>query len=129
MVSSGTTSISVTPTTADTTATITVNGTAVASGTASGAISLNVGSNAITTVVTASGGATIKTYTVTVTRAPSADAYLSNLKITTAALSPAFAFKTLAYTSNVPNATSLVTVTSTLLDATASMKVKRDTGG
>src|SRR5690606_34014361 len=50
-------------------ATITVNGTAVTSGNASGAIALNVGSNTITTVVTAQDGTTTKTYTVTVNRA------------------------------------------------------------
>ena len=54
---------------------------------------------------------------------PSTDAYLSNLKITTATLSPAFAYKTLAYTSSVPNATGSVTVTPFLLDITASVKV------
>jgi len=62
------TSITVTPTAADTNATITVNGTPVASGSASGAISLDVGENTITTIVTAQDGTTTKTYTVTVTR-------------------------------------------------------------
>ena len=122
-VSNTTTSITTTPTTSDPTATVKVNGTVVASGAASGAIALNVGTNTITTVVTAQNGATTKTYTVTVTRAPSNDAYLSSLTVKTATLSPAFAFKTLAYTSSVPNATSSVTVTPALLDATASVKV------
>src|SRR6202020_1234831 len=81
---------------------------------------LNVGQNTVTTVVTAQDGVTTKTYTVTVTRAPSTDAYLSNLKLTTATLSPTFAFKTLSYTASVPNATSSVTVTPSLLDVTAS---------
>ncbi len=63
------TSLTVTPTVADSTATLTVNGTPVASGSASGAIALNVGANTITTVVTAQD-ATTKTYTVVVTRAP-----------------------------------------------------------
>lgn len=61
-------SITVTPTVAEAHATITVNGAAVASGAASGAISLGVGSNTITTVVTAQDGTTMQTYTVTVTR-------------------------------------------------------------
>ena len=61
------TSITVTPTVADSKATVTVNGTNVTSGTASSAISLNTGTNTITVVVTAEDGAT-KTYTVTVTR-------------------------------------------------------------
>src|SRR6185312_4717711 len=61
-------SITVTPTAADAGATITVNGTAVMSGTASAAITLVVGSNMVTTVVTAQDGTTTKTYTITVTR-------------------------------------------------------------
>ena len=61
------TSITVTPTVADSKATVTVNGTGVASGIPSGVISLNTGDTTITIVVTAEDGAT-KTYTVTVTR-------------------------------------------------------------
>jgi uncharacterized repeat protein (TIGR02543 family) len=63
-------SITVTPIRSQENATITVNGTAVTSGSASGAISLNVGSNTITVVVTAQSGSTSGgTYTLTVTRA------------------------------------------------------------
>jgi len=62
------TSITVTPTAADTNATITVNGTPVASGSASGAINLDVGENTITIVVTAENGTTTKIYTIIVTR-------------------------------------------------------------
>ena len=69
--------------------------------------------------MTAQDGVTKKTYTLIVGRG-SNDAYLSNLKVTTATLSPAFAFKTLAYTADVPNTTSSVTVTPSLVDATAS---------
>jgi N-acetylneuraminic acid mutarotase len=63
-----TSSLSVTPQSADNTATITVNGVAVASGSPSSAIPLAVGPNMITTVVTAQDGATTTTYTVVVTR-------------------------------------------------------------
>jgi hypothetical protein len=66
-VSNATTSITVTPTKADVNAAITVNGTPVLSGSASTTIALNIGSNAITTEVTAQNGAT-KKYTLTVTR-------------------------------------------------------------
>ncbi|MEJ7627581.1 MAG: cadherin-like beta sandwich domain-containing protein [Ferruginibacter sp.] len=62
-------SLTVTPTSSQASATITVNGIAVTSGSPSGSISLNVGTNTITTVVTAEDGITTKTYTVTVTRA------------------------------------------------------------
>ena len=68
-VTNATTSITVTPTVTQANATITVNGTAVTSGNASGAISLSVGSNTITTVVTAQDGTTTQTYTTAVTRA------------------------------------------------------------
>ncbi|MCT6923027.1 S-layer homology domain-containing protein [Metasolibacillus sp.] len=61
-------SIQVTPTVADSTATVTVNGATVTSGQASGSISLNVGSNPITILVTAQNNTT-KTYTITVYRA------------------------------------------------------------
>ena len=68
-VTNATTSITVTPTVTDNNATVKVNGTTVASGSASGNISLSVGSNTITTVVTAQDGTTTQTYTTTVTRA------------------------------------------------------------
>ena len=71
-VSNATTSITVTPTLTDSNSTVKVNSVSVASGVASGAISLNVGANTITIVVTAQDGTTIKTYTVTLTRAADA---------------------------------------------------------
>jgi hypothetical protein len=71
-VANSVTSLTVTPTVAQGNATVTVNGTAVASGAASGSISLSVGSNVLTTVVTAQDGVTAKSYTVTVTRSLSA---------------------------------------------------------
>ena len=63
------TSVRVTPTVNQADATVTVNGTTVASGQSSGPISLSVGKNTITVVVTAEDGTTKKTYTVNVTRA------------------------------------------------------------
>ncbi len=67
-VSHVTESIKVTPTVDDATATVTVNGTSVTSGSASEAITLSVGSNTISILVTAPDGTTTKTYTVSVTR-------------------------------------------------------------
>ena len=63
------TSVTLMPSTADAAASVTVAGTAVTSGATSGAITLDVGVNAIAIVVTAEDGTTMKTYTVTVTRA------------------------------------------------------------
>jgi alpha-tubulin suppressor-like RCC1 family protein len=68
-VPNSTSSIIVTPIAAQGNATIKVNNKLVTSGTPSGVIMLNVGSNTITTVVTAQDGITTKTYTVTVNRA------------------------------------------------------------
>ncbi|MEI7523717.1 MAG: cadherin-like beta sandwich domain-containing protein [Mariniphaga sp.] len=68
-VPNATVATTVTPTaTAGLASTITVNGTNVISGAQSGSIGLNVGSNTITTVVTAQDGTTIKSYTLTITR-------------------------------------------------------------
>ena len=61
----GTTSITVTPTSADAHASITVNGNAVTSGNASGSITVSVGSTPITIALTAEDQTTTKTYTVT----------------------------------------------------------------
>lgn len=65
--SNGVASVTLTPTVTDANATVTVNGATVASGQASGALDLNVGSNTLTTQVTAQDGTT-KTYTATLTR-------------------------------------------------------------
>ena len=118
-----TTSLTVTPTVADSTATVTVNGVAVTSGNASGAIALSVGSNTITTVVTAQDGATTKTYTVTVTRAASANADLSALSLSSGTLAPVFAPATTGYTASVSNATTSLTVTPTVSAGTSSVTV------
>jgi autotransporter-associated beta strand protein len=61
--------MTVKPTAAEANATITVNGTPVVSGASSAPISLGLGANIITTVVTAQDGVTVKTYNLTVTRA------------------------------------------------------------
>ena len=66
-VSNSVSALTVTATALDSHATITVNGTLVTSGQASSNILLNVGSNTITIVVTASDQST-RTYTITVTR-------------------------------------------------------------
>jgi len=126
-VSNATTSITVTPTTTDATSTVTVNGNAVTSGNASGPIALNIGTNTITTVVTAQDGTTTNTYTVVVTRAPSTDATLSNLVLSAGTLTPAFASGTTSYTASVGNATASITVTPTTNDPTSTVTVNGTT--
>jgi hypothetical protein len=118
------TSLTVTPTIANAAATIKVNGTTVASGSVSGPIALAVGSNTITTVVTAQDGTSTKGYIVTVTRAaPSTNANLNNLVFSTGTLSPAFATGTTDYVQSVTNATTSLTVTPTVANAAATIKV------
>ncbi|OYY91301.1 MAG: hypothetical protein B7Y45_03210, partial [Sphingomonas sp. 28-66-16] len=122
-VPNATSSITLTPTTSDPGATVTVNGVAVASGTASGAITLAVGANTITTVVTAQDGTSIATYTVIVTRAASSVATLSGLSLSAGPLNPAFASGTTSYTIEVPNTVSSTTVTPTVTDAASTVTV------
>jgi hypothetical protein len=117
--------VTITPTTNQANATVKVNGVTVTSGSASGAITLNVGSNTITTLVTAQDGVTTKTYTIVVTRAAtlSSDATLSSLGISSGTLTPAFASGTTSYTDSVANSVSSVTVTPTTNQANATVKV------
>ena len=125
-VSNATTSLTVTPTVAEANATITVNGDAVTSGAASGAIALSVGANTITTVVTAQDGTTAKTYTVTVTRAPSSNADLSNLQVAPGTLDPAFDPDTLEYSVAVSNSVTSASVIGTTDDPNATIAMLLD---
>jgi len=122
-VTNATTSISLTPAASDPTATITVNGKAVASGTASASMALGVGSNTITTVVTAQDGTTTKTYKITVTRAESTNATLSKLGPGIGGLTPAFSSGTTSYTISTGNANASMTLTPISADANATIKV------
>ena len=87
-VSNATTSITLTPTLADSTATVQVNAVAVASGSASGAISLNIGSNPIAVVVTAQDAVTVRTYTVAMTRRTRYQDWATSLGLAAAAMDP-----------------------------------------
>ena len=122
-VSNSTTSITVTPTVQQPNATVKVNGVSVPSGTPSGPINLNVGPNAISVVVTAQDGTTMRTYTVTVTRAASSNANLSNLVLSSGTLSPSFDPAVTSYTASVPNSTTSITVTPTVQQPNATVKV------
>src|SRR5690606_6540439 len=116
-------SITLTPTASSATATIKVNGTAVISGEASGAINLTVADNTISTVVTAEDGTTIQTYTLVVTRAPSADASLSAIALSSAVLTLSPYAALFRSTSSVANSVSSITLTPTASSATATIKV------
>jgi hypothetical protein len=73
--------------------------------------SLNVGSNEIKITVTAEDEVTTKTYTVTIVRAASSDATLSNLTLSSGTLS--FDANTTSYTVNVANNVTSISVTGT----------------
>jgi gliding motility-associated-like protein len=119
-----TSSVKITPVATDANATIKVNGATVLSGAASAGVPLNVGSNAITTVVTAQDGTTTKTYTVTVTRAASTNAVLIGIKATpSTTLTLVTGADYRDYTTTVPNTETSVKITATTQDATATIKV------
>ncbi|EDY18001.1 peptidase M36 fungalysin [Chthoniobacter flavus Ellin428] len=87
-VSNSTLQISLTPTVGDVASTVKVNGTTVASGSPSNPISLTIGNNTITTLVTAQDGLTTKTYSVAVTRRTPYQDWATNLGLSGAALDP-----------------------------------------
>ena len=94
-----------------------------------GIVPLSVGENAISVVVTAEDGETIRTYTVTVTRteAPpelSSDATLSSLALSGITLE--FDSDTTTYTAEVGNDVAETTVTPTLNDDGATYAVRLD---
>jgi alpha-tubulin suppressor-like RCC1 family protein len=115
-------SLQVTPTVTDSAASVKVNGLAVASGASSSPISLSVGNNPIQVVVTAQDGSTISNYTVTVF-VPSAVATLSGLTCNSGSLSPTFTSGTTAYAVSVANDCTVVTLTPTVAEPNATMRV------
>ena len=86
-------------------------------------IGLVVGANPITVTVTAQDGTTTRQYTVTVTRAPSSDATLSNLTSSTGTLTPNFAPATTAYTLAVNHSVTTLTLTPTVNEPNATAVV------
>jgi len=84
---------------------------------------LSVGSNIITTVVTAQDNLTKLTYTVTVNRAASTNAKLLSLATSNGALTPAFNNTITSYTRAVSNATTSITFTPTTVDPNATVTI------
>ncbi len=124
-VSNATSSVTITPTITGP-GSVTVNNVPVASGNASGPITLAVNNNTITVRVL-TGSTVVGTYLVGVNRAPSTNANLNNLALSTGTLNPAFASATTSYTASVPNGTTSITVTPTVQDSTATVKVNNVT--
>ena len=120
-------SLIITPSVAEAHASVKVNGAPVTSATPSGAISLSVGDTGISVEVTAQDG-TVKTYTITVTRAAadasaSSNADLSGLTLSDVTLSPSFAAGIFTYTASVTNSIGSITITPSVAEAHASVKV------
>ncbi|MBB6634695.1 cadherin-like beta sandwich domain-containing protein [Cohnella thailandensis] len=117
-------SIELTATAADNTATLTVDDEVATSGTVF-PIPINVGSNEIEIVVTAQNS-TEKTYTITVTRAESSNAYLIGLETDVGTLSPTFDPAKSEYALSVGNSVSIVELTSTVADSTATLTINNE---
>ncbi len=118
-------SIQVTPSAAERHATVTVNGDVTADGNSS-TVPLEVGTNRIHVIATAQNGNTTKLYTITVNReAPplSSDNDLSDLEISDGILNPVFNRTTTSYTVTVTNSVYQVTVTPTVSNSNAVVKV------
>ncbi len=115
--------IAITPTVTDNNATVKVNGNVVTSGNSSAPISLNVGANTITTIVTAQDGTTTQTYTLTVTRTGNSVSTLYSLALSVGTLTPTFGINTYNYTATVSGATQNIAITPIATDNNASIKV------
>jgi len=131
-VANGVSSITVTPTVNQVNATINAkvgsgSFTSITSGVASGSLSLSIGLNTVTLLVTAQDGTT-GTYIINLTRSASTDSTLSGLLLSSGVLSPTFVAGTTSYTSSEANATSSITVTSTANQAYATIQVKLGSG-
>lgn len=122
-VDNATTTITFAPTVDDPNASVTVNGDPVTSGMASNAIPLNIGANVVNILVTAEDGTTQKNYAITVNRAGSSINTLDALSVSGVTLSPVFDSATSTYSASVSNGTTSVTVTPTVTDANATVKV------
>jgi len=122
-VANGVTSVTETATTIEFSAPILIDGTSQPSGTPTLSIPLSVGPNVINTFVTAQDGVHTQDYTITVTRAASSVAYLSSLKISNGALTPAFSATTNSYTATVAYGVSSITVTPTTPGSTGTITV------
>jgi len=123
----GTASITVTPTSSDSTATIKINGNSILSGLTSADIPLNLGENTITVRVTAEDSTTVKTYNIVITRQVSNNADMASLSMSSGTLSPAFASGTISYTASVDNETASITITPSVAESNATVKVNGTT--
>lgn len=119
----GTSSTTLTAIAANASAKLAVNNQPAVSGQPFGPISLDVGINPVTVLVDAPGAT--KSYTVVVTRGGPAD--LFDLELSAGLLSPTFDPSVTGYSVSAPSTTTQTTVTATLSDERASMKINGQT--
>ncbi|MCX6975729.1 MAG: cadherin-like beta sandwich domain-containing protein, partial [Verrucomicrobia bacterium] len=104
---------------------------ALTSGVASSALSFSSGNNVVNVRVTAEDNVTLKTYSVTVTRAASS-VDLSGLflksSLATHALQPTFSALTTNYSITLPNSIAAVSVTPTVLESGSIVSVRYNDG-
>jgi gliding motility-associated-like protein len=123
-VASSATTVTVMPTAADAGAHIKVNNVAVTSGTYSGAITLNAsGPTVIGIEVTAENGVSTQIYSITVTRAGSSNAYLSDIRMNPLSALTRTPGGGNNFTATVASSATTVTVMPTAADAGAHIKV------
>jgi gliding motility-associated-like protein len=119
------TSVAFTPTLADAGASMSINSEPTASGTTISESNIPVGMRNYYIATLAGDGTTTKTYTLSITRAPSSEPGLSNILLSQGTLSPAFdqaMYNT--YDVVVPNTVTSVDVTPVLIDTTASISAR-----
>ena len=116
-------SISVIPTASEEYSKIATNNVVGVSGEESDLIPLTVGNNNINVTVTAPDEIVQRTYTVVVTRQGSSNSLLSNLAISNAVLSPSFNSTTTNYSATVGYTISSISITPTLANSNASIRI------
>jgi len=122
-VTAATTSLTVTPTTADPNATVTVNGIAVTSGTPSQSIAIPTNPTVIHMLVTAQNGTT-KTFSLTVYKNGSSNATLKLITLSTgSSLTLTSGTSNINYSASVTAGTTSLTVTPTTADPNATVTV------
>ncbi|RYD96213.1 MAG: hypothetical protein EOP54_14245, partial [Sphingobacteriales bacterium] len=121
-VSTGTTSITLTPSLSDINARVTVNGSEVPSGNPSVSIPLIIGANTIPVNVTAQDGSTTNPYNITVTRLPSDDAEVISITSRTGTMIPLPGYD-YAYIDTVANNVTSVDITAIKREANATLSL------
>ncbi|RYE16429.1 MAG: cadherin-like beta sandwich domain-containing protein, partial [Sphingobacteriales bacterium] len=126
-VTTGTPSITVTPTLSDINAKVTVNSNEVVSGNPSVGIPLIIGTNVINVNVTSQSGTITNPYSITVTRLPSDDAEVTSITSSTGTMIPLPGYD-YAYIDTVANNVTSVDISTVKHEANATLSVYINNG-